>query len=141
MTRYNSENMLAELDRFGRAYKYPINVSVTRLTGLFGTDKEIMQGYAAVVTEGFLLLALIPADVLLDEPQYHKLPVLGMSCLKVKKSPEMDVYTIKANGTEDGNRYKYIITAVGKSDKESFPQQYKNCNGFIGLLTKWSKEL
>ncbi len=141
MPKFNAENMLEELDTFGKAYKYPVYVSVTDPNGLFSSNRNVKSGYAAISDDYFLLLAEIPTIGFIGDTKYCKLPISGISRLKIKKAPLINLYIISVKGIADGKKYKIKLNLSCRGVGNSFPDQAKNGASFLEKMTKWSKEI
>lgn len=141
MLRFNAENMISELDSFGKEYRYPVYVTTSVLNGIFGKEEVRRHGYAAISDDFFLLVADY-ASVDSEEIIYHKLPITGMSSIKVGKADKIDMYIVSVKGiTIAGKKYKIKISVTGSDTENSLPDQSENCAKFIERLKKWSEEI
>ena len=141
MLRFNAENMYSELDRFEKKYKYPVYVTISVLNGVFGKEEVRRHGYAAISDDFFLLVADYKS-VDSEEVIYHKLPVTGMSSVKVGKADKINMHTISVKGiTTAGKKYKIKISVTGSEAGSSLPDQGENCKKFVKRLKKWSEEI
>lgn len=141
MPKFNTENMLAELDRFEKTYKYPVYVTVSVHNGIFGAETARRHGYAAISDDYFLLIADYESTDS-EEILYHRLPVTGMSSVRVQKADKINMYTVYIKGiTAESIKYKIKISVTGTEAGSSLPDQGENCVKFIKKLKKWSEEI
>lgn len=141
MVKFDSENMVAALERFGKQYKYPIYASTRNVTGFCSRARDVTSGYAAISDDNFLILVQIPVFGTLNDAEYFQLPVLGIKKLKLKKVPLLNSYVIDIKGIADGKKYRFKINTVSKVGGKGFPEQSVNYSGFIERLKKWSDEI
>lgn len=141
MPKFNTENMLAELDHFEKTYKYPVYVTVSVRNGMFGAEAARRHGYAAISDDYFLLIAdyeSTDSEAIL----YHRLPVTGMSSVRVQKADKINMYIVCIKGiTADRKKYKIKISVTGSEAGSSLPFQGENCAKFIQTMKKWSDEI
>lgn len=141
MPKFNKENMAAELDRFGKTYKYPVFVTISVQNGILGSKLIIRHGYAAISDDHFLLIAdYESADS--EKIIYHRLPVTGMSSVRVRKADKMNIFTVRIKGiTSESIKYKIKVTVTGTEVENGLPDQVENCTGFVDRFRKWSGEI
>lgn len=141
MPKFNTENMLAQLDSFEKTYKYPVYVTVSVLGGIFGAEAALRHGYAAISDDHFLLVADYES-VDSENVILHRLPATGMSSVKVTKDEKINMYTVHIKGvTVIGKKYKIRISVTGTEAGNSLPDQGENSEKFIRKLKKWSEEI
>ncbi len=141
MPRFNKENMIAELDRFGKTYKYPVFVTVSVQNGILGAKPIIRHGYAAISDDHFLLIVdYESADS--EEAVCHRLPVTGMSSVRVRKADKMNIFTVRLKGiTSESKKYRIKVTVAGTEVENGLPDQVENCAKFVERFRKWSGEI
>lgn len=141
MPKFNKENMTVELDRFGKTYKFPVFVTVSVQKGILGAESARRHGYAAISDDHFLLIADYESAGP-EEAVCHRLPVTGMSSVRVGKADKINVFTVRIKGiTSDSKKYKIKVTVSGSGVENGLPDQVENCTKFVERLRKWSGEI
>lgn len=141
MVKFNKERMLADLNKFGDSYNYPIYCSVVDIDNFFSNGRPKL-GFAAITDNDELIMVEYPAMGILENEIIHRLPLEYMIKCNIKNNLFGLGWILKTVFRINGKKVKYNINVTKKIGGNSdFDEQPENSDGFVHTFRCWQARL
>ena len=135
----NPEQMEEYLSRFGESYHAPIYMTMTDLSGFFGSNRNIRWGYAALSDDNrklFVVVMSLMSMISENSIGFHTISRDDVQSINISKILLTKGHTADIKFTEEGKKKRYKII-LGANANGVIPDQESNSQEILDILHTW----